>query len=43
MGIVRDGILVIADALKALDNREKIYNNRETINTTLVGQAFDRL
>ncbi len=43
MGIVGDGMLVIADALKALDNREKIYNNRETVNAILVGQAFDRL
>jgi hypothetical protein len=43
MGIVGDGMLAIADALKASDNKEKIYNNRETVNATLVSQAFDRL
>jgi hypothetical protein len=43
MGMVGDGMLVIVDALKALDNREKIYNNRETVNAILVSQAFDRL
>jgi hypothetical protein len=43
MGMVGDGMLAIADALKASDNGEKIYNNRETVDATLVGQAFDRL